>query len=191
MPPKTASHLIVTPRGFRSAESGLFLAQFDELSRNLWTDLAGISPAELAWQPRRGANSAGMLLAHMAIVEVFWIQRTAKGFDAAGLKRVLGIGIDDDGMPAAATARPPAVLRGWTLEDYRTLHRRARAFAKRAARKFSPADLERAFDVTLRDGRRMRFNVRWILHHLLEHFAGHYGQVLLLRHLHRDRRRKA
>jgi hypothetical protein len=50
--------------------------------------------------------------------------------------------------------------------------------------------MARTIDVKLRDGRRMRFNTRWILHHLLEHFAGHYGQMLLLRHQYRDRRRK-
>jgi hypothetical protein len=26
--------------------------------------------------------------------------------------------------------------------------------------------------------------VRWVLHHVVEHLAAHYGQVLLLRHLH-------
>ena len=65
-----------------------------------------------------------------------------------------------------------------------------RSFAKRAARRFGARGLARVVEVTLRDGRRMRFNVRWILHHLLEHFAGHYGQILLLRHLYRDRRRR-
>lgn len=191
MPPKSRSHLIVKPSGYRSDESGLFLAQFDELSRNLWADLAGATAAELAWQPRRGANTIGMLLAHMAIVEVFWIQRTGKGYDAARMQRTLGIGLDDDGMPMPANALPPATLRGWKLDDFRALHRRARSFAKRAARAFRPADLDRVIPVTLRDGRHMEFNLRWILHHVLEHFAGHHGQVLLLRHLYRDRRKKA
>ncbi len=190
MSKKLESHLIVRPPGYRNAECGLFLAQFDELSANLWEDLAGMTAAELAWQPRPGANSAGMLLAHMAIVEVVWIQRTAKGLDPAAMRRLLGIGPDDDGMPLGPSGSPPEALRGWTLADYRALHRKARSFAKRAARRFGARDLGRVVEVTLRDGRRMRFNVRWILHHLLEHFAGHCGQILMLRHLHRDRRRR-
>ncbi len=28
--------------------------------------------------------------------------------------------------------------------------------------------------------------MRWVLYHMLEHFSGHYGQILLLRHLYRD-----
>jgi uncharacterized damage-inducible protein DinB len=190
--PSIKTHLIVQPRGYRAAESALYLAQFDELSASLWADLAGMTPAELAWQPGKGSNTAGMLLAHMAIVEVFWIQRTArgyKGYEEKAFRRVLGLGLDDDGMPVPKGAGPPAVLRGWTLADYRALHRKARTFAKRAARRFTAQELDRVVEVTRRDGKRMRFNVRWVLYHLLEHFAGHFGQVLLLRHLYRDRRR--
>jgi hypothetical protein len=36
----------------------------------------------------------------------------------------------------------------------------------------------------------MRVSRRWILYHLLEHQAGHYGQILLLRHQYRDRNKK-
>lgn len=193
MAPRTKTHLIVQPRGYRAAESGLYLAQFEELSASLWADLEGMTPAELAWQPRKGANTAGMLLAHLAIVEVFWIQRTARGYrgyDEKAFRRVLGMGLDDDGMPIPKGGGPPAGLRGLTLADYRALHRKARAFAKKAARRFTAADLDRVAEVTRRDGKRMRFNVRWVLYHLLEHFAGHFGQILLLRHLYRDRARK-
>jgi uncharacterized damage-inducible protein DinB len=190
MSPAIKQHFILEPKGYRDTESGLFMAQFDELSRNMWADLPDIKPAELAWQPAPGMNTIGMLLAHMAVVEVFWIQRTGKGFDAAGLHKVLGIGVDDDGMPCPAGGAPPAALKGWTIADYLALHGKARAFAKRAAKKLTATDLERTIDVKRRDGSRMRLNVRWILHHLLEHFAGHYGQVLMLRHQYRDRRKK-
>lgn len=189
MPTRIPTHCIVRPAGFRSPEAGLFVAQFDELTANTWTDLAGMTAAELAWQPRRGANTAGMLLAHMAIVEVFWIQRAGEGFDEARMRRAIGLGRDGDGMPVPPDGRPPAELRGWTLRDFRALHARARAHTRRAVRTWAPRELERGVDHTLRDGRRMRFNVRWILHHLLEHYAGHCGQILLLRHLYRDRRR--
>jgi hypothetical protein len=37
----------------------------------------------------------------------------------------------------------------------------------------------------------MRVGRRWILYHLLEHQAGHYGQILLLRHWYRDRKSKS
>jgi uncharacterized damage-inducible protein DinB len=189
MPSRIETCLIRAPRGYRNTEAALFLAQFDQLSDSLWQDLADIKPAELAWQPRRGMNTVGMLLAHNAIVEVFWMQRSGTGFDAVGLRRTLGIGIDDDGMPIPPEGAPPAALRGWNVADYRALHAKARAYAKRTAKAFTTADLERRVDVKRRDGKRFRFNIRWMLYHLLEHYAGHYGQILLLRHQYKDRRK--
>jgi len=177
-------------RGYRSPEVASFLAQYDDLSGNLWKDLEGITPAELAWQPKRGMNTIGMLLAHMAIVEVFWIQRATSGENDPEFERVLGIGVDDDGMPCPADAEPPRALKGWAVADFHALEAKARAFAKRRTKAFTPADLERKIRADRRDGLRRSYNVRWILYHLLEHYAGHYGQVLLLRHLYRERRKK-
>ena len=36
------------------------------------------------------------------------------------------------------------------------------------------------------DGSRRLFNVRWYFYHVLEHFAGHFGQILMLKHMRRD-----
>lgn len=191
MASKMVKHFIRLPRGYRNAEAASFLAQFDELSGSLWKDLDGIGAAELAWQPKRGMNTIGMLLAHMAIVEVFWVQRATTGYTDAELTRVLGIGGDDDGMPCPANAGPPRTLKGWTLADYRALEVKARAFAKRRAKALAAADMDRAFRADRRDGLRRSINVRWVFYHLLEHYAGHYGQILLLRHQYRERRRKA
>lgn len=189
MPGRIERRLIELPRGYRDAEAASFVAQFDDLSRRLWSDLEGATAAELAWQPRRGMNTIGMLLAHMAIVEVFWIQRATAGDSDAALRRVLGIGVDDDGMPCPPGGAPPRTLAGWTPGDFRRLERKARALTKRRAKAMTPADLAREFRADRRDGARRSFNVRWTFYHLLEHYAGHYGQVLLLRHLYRDRRR--
>jgi len=190
MAPKIERHFVRIPRGYPSAEAASFVAQFDDLSRRLREDLAGASAAELAWQPHPGANRIGMLLAHVAIVEVFWMQRATTGVDEVQFRRVLGIGSDDDGMPCPPGARPPQTLKGWKLADYHALEARGRRFTRRLARGFTDADMEREVRARTRDGRRRVFNVRWILYHMLEHYAGHFGQMLLLRHLYRDRRRK-
>jgi uncharacterized damage-inducible protein DinB len=103
------------------------------------------------------------------------------------MKRILGIGVDDDGMPLPADGRPPALLAGRALAWYRGLHRRARAFSTRTLRAMRPADLRRVVEVQRSNGKTVRVNGRWILFHVLEHEAGHYGQALLLRHAWRDR----
>lgn len=178
--------------GFASREAGAFLAQLDDLSGCLAEDTRGLGAEDLEWQPTRGANTIGMLLAHIAIVEVFWTHVAATGRrDGFDCRPVLGIGMDDDGIPIAADAGPPATLAGRPLEYFDDLLARARAHLRRTAAAFTDADLERVIEYTTRPGDRYRVNGRWILYHLVEHQAGHYGQINLLRHLARAARAAA
>ncbi|MFM7231975.1 MAG: DinB family protein [bacterium] len=193
------------PARGRSREAMTFLAQMDDLRALLWADLRGATAAELEWQPRRGTNSIGMLLAHLAVVETYWIEVALGRFSPASLRTVggdfevmkerflrpvLGIHPDDDGLPLPPNGRPPAALAGWTLARHRRLSDRARAHVTAAVRALGDADLDRFVVRQRMDGSRTRIRVRWILYHIVEHYAGHYGQVLLLRHLYRDRRRR-
>lgn len=171
--------------GFRSREAALFIAQMDDQNRRLIEDTRGASPAELEWQPSRGMNTIGMLLAHIAIVEVFWMHVAASGEREFDPTPVLGVGTDDDGMPAADDAPPPPTLAAKPLAFYDDLLTRARAYTKEVASRFSEEDLDREWTLTARNGSTRVVSVRWILYHILEHEAGHYGQVNLLRHLHR------
>ncbi len=174
--------ILVPVAGIPSPEIGLFLAQMDDQSRRLTEDTRGATIAELAWQPQPGMNTIGMLLAHNAIVELFWISHAAMiPCDAPG---VLGVGEDDDGMPIAEDGLPPATLAGKDLAFYDGLRERARAFTYGWAKRWTAADLDRTILRPRKDGE-WTMSVRWILYHVLEHEAGHYGQVNLLRHLHR------
>jgi uncharacterized damage-inducible protein DinB len=176
-------HLLAPLEAFESAEAGLFVAQMDDLSRRMREDTRDLSAAELAWQPAPGMNTAGMLLAHIAIVEVFWISVLAEG--AFLCQQVLGIGGDDDGMPLAAGGQPPAVLAGRGLEFFDDLLARARRNTVALVQPRPQEALVREIQHRRRD-RTVTVTGRWILYHLLEHQAGHYGQILMLRHLYRD-----
>ncbi len=182
------TYLITVPRG-RCREAGSFLAQLDDQSRRMLEDLRGITAAELQWQPRAGTNTIGMLLAHIAVVEVYWLMIANETMTHDAARKVLRFGVDDDGMPLPPEKRPPAGLKGKQLAFYRMLLARARAYAKRTARRWPDATLDRVATRRRRDGGTSRQNVRWILYHVLEHEAGHYGQILLLRHLYRDRKK--
>ena len=176
--------LIEAPPGIPSPEIGSFVSQLDDQNLLLTEDTRGATIEELAWQPRAGTNTIGMLLAHIAIVEVFWICRAAA--IEPECQTVLGIGVDDDGMPIPPDGRPPATLMGKDLAFYDHLLARARAFTYGWANKWTAADLDRRFQRTYANGKTYEMNVRWVLYHILEHEAGHYGQINLLRHLHRD-----
>jgi uncharacterized damage-inducible protein DinB len=194
MPLPPLRNLMRLPARARSREVASFFAQMDDLSRRTFADLKDCTPAELAWQPRPGNNTIGMLLAHNAIVEAFWIM-LAPGVERAAdtdklMRKAIGIGGDDDGMPLPAGGAPPRALRGWSIADFRRVHDRARRFAKRRVARVRDADLEREIRRIRPSGQVRILNGRWILYHVLEHQAGHYGQMLLLRHLYRDRRKK-
>lgn len=184
-------HLLPLPKGYRSREAASFAAQMEELTERMTRDLARITPAELAWQSKRGQNTIGMLLAHCAIVEMFWLAIAVERWSEELGAKVLDMGMDDDGMPLAPDGAPPRTLRGWTLRDYTRLLARARKFVLREAKGLTDADMDRRITRKRRDGSRSVVSVRWILYHVLEHLAGHYGQMLLLRHQYADRRKRA
>jgi uncharacterized damage-inducible protein DinB len=140
---------------------------------------------DLEWQPAPGRNSIGMLVAHNAIVEVWWLDAVARDAatraDAeARVRARLGIGSDDDGMPAVAGSAHPAALRGFTVAQYVDLLAKARASTAACLATWRDADLERLHRAGTRSVTR-----GWILYHVLEHFAQHAGQVALLAALQR------
>jgi uncharacterized damage-inducible protein DinB len=187
---KPITYRLVVPKGRHIPEIALFLGQLDDLSRMMLRDVRGISPAELAWQSRPGHNTIGMLLSHIAVVEVHWTLIAIESWSPAEVGRRLKFGIDDDGMPLKRRGAPPTHLRGKTLAFYTALLRRARNIVKREFARHRPADLARVVTRTRNNGQVVHQDARWILYHLVEHLAGHYGQILLLRHLYADRKRK-
>lgn len=175
---------LVPRAGFRSPAAATFVAQLDDLARRLTTDVQHLTPEDYAWQPSPGVNTIGMLLAHMAIVEVAWTDVTLAGQTdpRARMKHILGITAEDDGLPMPAGATPPAGLEGKTWGWFANLHAAAHAHLVQHTQGLSDEDLIRAVERD-RGGRVFSITPRWTLHHLVEHYMGHYGQILLLRHM--------
>jgi uncharacterized damage-inducible protein DinB len=171
--------------GIPSQEVSVFVAQLDRLTSSMWEDISNMEEEELAWQPSPGMNTIGMLLAHIAIVEVYWIDTGVRGLDDSDTDAVLGIGTDDDGMPIKAGAAPPVTLKGKDIAFYDVLLVKARAHTHAVAAQVRDEDLERAWERPSR-GDSYKINVRWVWYHILEHLAGHYGQILMLRHMYRN-----
>jgi uncharacterized damage-inducible protein DinB len=180
--PKTLRNILTVVPSSPSRELDLFLAQLDDQTRRLTEDTRGLTRAALEWQPAPGMNSIGMLLAHLAIVEVFWMQVGPLARTSYDSTETLGITMDDDGMPLPPRGRPPKGLAGRTLKFYDDLLARARSYVRNVAATLTDADLDREVTRTRRDGKVQVLNLRWVFYHVLEHFAGHYGQILLLRH---------
>lgn len=183
--PTVVREVLEIPAGFRSSEAASFFAQLNDQSSRMAQDTRHLTPHAIAWQPAPGMNTIGMLLAHIAIVEVFWTQVGPLGMTQFESESILGIGVDDDGMPLAEGGSPPAGLRGKDIAYFDDLLRRARAYSQKALAALTDADLERELTRTRRDASVHVTTMRWILYHMVEHLAGHYGQINLLSHQHR------
>jgi len=177
--------LLRPAEGFRSREAASFYAQLEDQARILRESVQGMTPQELEWQPERGMNTIGMLLAHNAIVDVFWTQLAILGITETDSLPAIGISMDDDGMPLAADAEGPANLKGKPLAFYEDLLARGRGFVREAWAKVSDADMDKQITRDRPDGSKRILSVRWAMYHIIEHYAGHRGQVQLLRHLYR------
>ena len=178
-------NVIAIPAGYASQEVASFVAQLDDQLRHQKEQTRTLTPADLEWQPAPGMNTIGMLMAHQAVVEVGWtgigiedLQRNEIPF-----REILGIGDkDDSGVPLAPNAAPPLGLAGKDLAFFDDLLDRARQHLKRVAAGVRDSDLTLIRSRTRPNGELRELEVRWILYHMLEHFAGHCGQILLLQH---------
>jgi uncharacterized damage-inducible protein DinB len=184
----TTDRTLAIPEGYDSATNPRvtsFAAQLDDQMTLLKRNTADLETLHLEWQLHPGVNTVGMLLAHLAVVDTWWIRIAPHCLPEAEaeavMKATIGIAMDDDGLPLAADGRHPASLAGKSLEDYFRMIDAARAVSHGELRGWLDAELAETYP-----RRDRRVSREWTLYHVLEHFAGHHGQILLLKHLMRD-----
>lgn len=162
-----------------------FAAQLEDQLRRLREETAELETRHYEWQPHPGLNTAGMLIAHLAVVEVWWFCAAPRELPEpeteALFQRLIQFGGDDDGMPVKPDGVHPPTLAGWTPDQYRQLLDAARVAVHEVLRGWRDAELQDTFK--LRD---RTFTKEWTAYHVLEHFAAHFGQISLLKHLMRD-----
>ena len=164
-----------------SREAGVFLAQLEDLHTKLADVLRGASPEELGWQLHPGANTIAMLTMHIAIAQVHLTDIGVRKVAKSDVAAVLGVDEMADGMPLPAGAAAPASLAGRTTPEMLDLLGKARRHASHFLAALAESELGGRLDRQPPGGTPYTFNVRWMLHHLQEHLAGHLGQIQLLR----------
>jgi hypothetical protein len=179
---------LILPEGYDAVANPRvtsFAAQLDDQLAALQKNTVDLETRHLEWQSHPGVNTVGMLLAHLAVVDVWWMRlrphETPEAECDGIMKKIIGIGMDDDGLPLAPDGVHPQALAGKTMDDYMRMIAAARAATHTELRQWRDADLVETY--TFRDRIISR---EWTVYHVLEHFCGHYGQILLLRHLMRD-----
>lgn len=180
----TIQKLLEIPAGYPSPAVARYVWQLDDQTRRLVEATAGLSPEALRWQQAPGLNTMGMLFAHVAVAEVHMAAVLLEGRETSDVPAVLGIAVDDDGLPLPPDGVPPAGLANRDIAYFHGLLATARAETKRVARGLSEADLDRRVVRRPGDGTTRLYNVDWALYHMVEHLAGHHGQILQIKHLH-------
>src|SRR5689334_5014924 len=174
--------VLAIPSGYASQEVALFVAQLDDQLLRQREQTRTLTPADLEWQPAPGMNTIGMLMAHQAVVEVGWAGLGIEDLERSEIRFQEILGIADSGVPLAANGVPPVELVGKDLAFYDDLLDRARKHLKRVAAPVRDSDLTILRHRTRPNGEAREVEVRWTIYHILEHFAGHFGQILLLQH---------
>jgi hypothetical protein len=175
-------NVIAIPAGYASQEVASFVAQLDDQLRRQQEQTRTLTPTDLEWQPAPGMNTIGMLMAHQAIVEVGWTGIGIEDLQRSEIPFQEILGIDDSGVPLAPDGAPPVALAGKDLAFFDDLLDRAREHLKRVAAPVRDSDLTIMRPRTRPNGEPREVEVRWVIYHMLEHFAGHFGQILLLQH---------
>lgn len=181
----TAETLLATLAEYRSPRVGRFLWQLDDLRRTLLAKAENASPEELVWQPAGGMNSMGMLLAHVAYAEAHLAQVGILGEPVGHAHDVVGFTEAEEGLPLAPGAPPSPAFSGKDLAFFVKALAAAREHTRRVSLELEDEALERVVHRQRPDGTERVFNVGWVYYHLIEHEAGHLGQINLLRHLYR------
>lgn len=162
---------------------GLFAAQLDDQSQRLKESVEGLSVEQLEWQHRPGMNTIGMLLAHIAVAEVYWMAVAPVGMKWGEesdqiMLDALRIRGDDDGLPLPDDGVHPDPLRGKGLKDYLAMLDGARKITHNTLTAWEDTKLEQTYRLGEND-----VSYGWTAYHILEHLSGHFGQILLIKHL--------
>ena len=133
--------------------------------------LAGMAERTLEWRPDEDANTIGTLLYHIVAVELDWLymeilERPDYGPEVTAL-------LPYEMREASGRLTP---VMGETLQSHLARMATARQLLLDALRPMTAEDFYRvrrldAYDVT----------PEWVLYHLMEHEAGHRGEIAELR----------
>ncbi len=163
---------------------GLFAAQLDDQLKRLKNNVKGLTVKQLEWQLKPGMNTIGMLLAHLALVEVWWINIAPGGipWEPDGKKMIKKIcGFEDDGLPMPPKGHHVKYLKGYSLTKYLKVLEKCRRSIHREMKNWNDRDLDKLYSLG-----KKQFSKTWTLYHVLEHFAAHFGQILMIKHMMRD-----
>jgi uncharacterized damage-inducible protein DinB len=133
-------------------------------------------PDDLIGKPAfLGAHSIGALVLHIGEAEWFWMQMVVGGHELTEEDKLAPCWDILDDVEAVAR-------NGYTTEFCLQEVEKIRNQTRDLLFSYNDKDLERTI-MYERHGKPTEHNLRWILHHLIDHEAQHTGQILMLKRL--------
>ena len=154
---------------------GYYLSGMEEVRAQLNAAVKTI-PDDLIGKPAfLGAHSIGGLVWHIGEAEWFWMQMVVSGHNLTDEDRAAACWDILDDLERVAQ-------RGYTAEFCLSEIEKIRNQTRDVLFSYNDKDLERIITFE-RNGKISEYNLRWILHHLIDHEAQHKGQILMLKRL--------
>lgn len=166
---------VLTPHPGLSTGIGYYLSGMEEVRSQLVATVKDI-PDELIGKPAfLGAHSIGALVLHIGEAEWFWMQMVVCGHQLTDEDKKAPYWDILDDVDAVARS---GFTTAFCLQEAEKIRNQTRDVLF----SYSDKDLERIIHFE-RPDKPTEHNLRWILHHLIDHEAQHKGQILMLKRL--------
>lgn len=166
---------VLTPHPGLSTGIGYYLSGMEEVRSQIVAAVKDI-PDDLIGKPAfLGAHSIGGLILHIGEAEWFWMQMVVAGRQLTeDVQKAPYWDVLDDVERVARN--------GYTVEFCLQEAEKIRNQTRDVLFSYNDKDLERII-VFERHDKPTEHNLRWILHHLIDHEAQHKGQILMLKRM--------
>jgi uncharacterized damage-inducible protein DinB len=154
---------------------GYYLSGMEEVRRQVTVAVKAI-PDDLIGKPAfLGAHSIGGLVLHIGEAEWFWMQMVVGGHELTE---------EDKKAPCWDVLDDVEIVarNGYSTEFCLQEIEKIRNQTRDLLFSYNDKDLERMINYE-RHGEMTEHNLRWILHHLIDHEAQHKGQIFMLKRL--------
>ena len=153
-----------------SPKIALIYSMLEENRKKTKRLVLGMKPEHLTWSPDKNTNTIGTLLLHIAEAELNWMQKEIAGKPLTRKQR-------EEFRYDVYGSTEHRQVESHHLDFFLKKLDRVRAYTKKVLGRLKDRDLATAH----REGRE-RITNGWILYHLIEHEASHFGQIASLKY---------